>query len=128
MKDLKILIVDDSELMRSVAKNIMNINGFEFIVEATNVAEAEKELAKAKVGRKVGLIISDYNMPEKNGIEFLKSVKANKDFAHIPFIIMSTTSDRAIISQAVTLGAIGYIIKPFNSESFEAAVKKALKF
>jgi two-component system chemotaxis response regulator CheY len=128
MKDFKVLIVDDSEIMRMVAKQVMTMNGFAHIAEAADVVAAEKELEKCKVGRKLGLIISDYNMPGKNGLDFLKSVKANKDFAQVPFIFMSTNTDKEIIGQMIVNGAKGYILKPFTAESFETTLKKVIKF
>ena len=128
MKDLKILIVDDSEIMRMVAKQVMQMNGFEYIVEAADVAQAERELEKSKVGRKIGLIISDYNMPGKNGLEFLKTVKASKDFSQIPFVFMSTNTDRDVIAKMIAAGAKGYIMKPYTAETFEATIKKVIHF
>ena len=128
MKSFNVLIVDDSPIMRIVAKQVMTSNGFEFIIEAGNGVEAEAALEKSLTGRRFGLIISDYNMPQKNGLEFLKSVKASAEFANIPFIFMSTNTDREIISKMIAAGAKGYILKHFTAETFEASIKKVIKF
>ena len=72
------------------------------------------------------IIISDINMPEMDGIEFCKRIHADPKLAIIPFVIMSTNSDRAIMRRMMGLGASGYLVKPFNVEQVVITVERLL--
>jgi two-component system, chemotaxis family, chemotaxis protein CheY len=109
----KILFVDDSPVIKKVVKRTVENMGYEFI-DATNGKEALDILAKEM--NNVIVILSDWNMPVMNGFDFLKAVKSNKSFQHIPVIMITTESEKSNINKALEAGAANYIIKPFNGD------------
>lgn len=106
-----VLIVDDSRSMRAVIKKTISMSGFKMdqCLEAGNGREALDVLAKAWVD----VIISDINMPEMNGLEFLEELKKDSLLKAIPVIVISTEGSEKRIQNAFDLGAKGFIKKPF---------------
>lgn len=105
-QDKTILLVDDSVTSITYGKNILENYGY-IVKIAKNPIEAFKILKQSRID----LIISDYEMPNMNGLEFLSSIKANEMYSDIPFIMMSSLTDEKIKHQAEEFGAIKYIIK-----------------
>ncbi len=112
-----VLIVDDSRLMRAVIKKTILMSGFKLdqCLEAGNGREALDVLAKVWVN----VIISDINMPEMNGLEFLEELKKDNLLKAIPVIIISTEGSEKRIQNAFDLGAKGFIKKPFLPEEIK---------
>ena len=110
-----ILIVDDSMPMRTVLKRSLAAAGYcsTRILEASNGKEALTVLK----GEWVDLIMTDYNMPEMNGLSFLKTVKTEALFKEIPVIVISTEGNDLKIKEFMDTGAAGYITKPFTPEA-----------
>jgi two-component system, chemotaxis family, chemotaxis protein CheY len=106
-----ILIVDDSPAMRRVVKRVVEICG----VEVGNYLEAGNGLEALAVLRAewVDLIMSDINMPEMDGEELLIEVRKDPALASIPLLVVSTDRSDARIQQMLSLGADGYVSKPF---------------
>lgn len=118
----KILIVDDSKAMRLIVRRTLRQAGFgEFDVEeAQNGVEALECIGKAAPA----LVISDWNMPEMNGIELLRELNARKLRVRFGFVTTEGTPDmRAMADEA---GALFLIAKPFTPEQFEAALRPLL--
>ena len=115
-----VLIVDDSRSMRAVIKKTISMSGFKMdqCLEAGNGREALDVLAKVWVN----VIISDINMPEMNGLEFLEELKKDSLLKAIPVIVISTEGSEKRIQNAFDLGAKGFIKKPFLPEE----IKKVL--
>jgi two-component system chemotaxis response regulator CheY len=115
-----IMIVDDSRSMRAVIKKTISMSGFKMgqCLEAGNGREALDVLAKAWVD----VIITDINMPEMNGLEFLEELKKDSLLEAIPAIVISTEGSEKRIRNAFDLGARGFIKKPFLPEE----IKKVL--
>jgi len=115
-----VLIVDDSRSMRAVIKKTISMSGFKMdqCLEAGNGREALDVLVKAWVD----VIISDINMPEMNGLEFLEELKKDSLLKAIPAIVISTEGSEKRIQDAYDLGARGFIKKPFLPEE----IKKVL--
>ena len=107
-KDMVILLAEDSDFQREAAKSVLNELGFDRIIEASNGMEAFKYIQK----RKVDLIISDWDMPEVDGLELFEKMKSNTLIADIPFILLTITDDKEKIIQAAKKGINHYIIKP----------------
>jgi two-component system chemotaxis response regulator CheY len=109
-----VLIVDDSNSMRSVIKKIVSLSGFKMdqCLEAGNGKEALDVLAKSWVD----VIISDINMPEMNGLQLLAALKHDDLLREIPVIVVSTESREDRMQEAYGLGAKGFIKKPFLPE------------
>jgi two-component system chemotaxis response regulator CheY len=101
---------------------LMKDLGYENIVEATDGIEGLKILEQE--GAKIGLVMSDLNMPNMNGLEFLKKIRAMDAVKDVPFMIFSTESEREIIIEAMISGCSGYLIKPVQVEDLKAKLSK----
>jgi putative two-component system response regulator len=116
-----ILLVDDSATIRQIVSKALEEAGFQ-VMTAEN---GNQGLTRIKEKRP-DIIISDINMPEMDGIEFCKRIHADPNLAIIPFVIMSTNSDRAIMRRMMDLGASGFLVKPFNVEQVVITVERLL--
>ncbi len=114
-KTIKILVVDDFATMRRIVKNILTQLGFTNIVEAEDGKQA---LGKVMEGD-IDMIISDWNMPNMMGIDFLKAVRANPNTKAIPFLMVTAEANKENILAAVQAGVTNYVIKPFTAEVLE---------
>lgn len=116
-----ILIVDDSGTMRKIVTRSLRQAGLDFdeILEAGDGREALQVLE----GKKVDIILSDINMPNMTGLEFLKEKAAIDAIKDIPVVMISTETGSAIIDEAMTLGAAGCIKKPFTPDMINATVR-----
>ena len=120
MKKLKVLIVDDSSVMRKIVERALRQAGLDIgeVVEANNGAEA---LTQAEKGS-LDLILSDINMPVMDGLEFLKSVSAVDAAKHVPVVMITTEGSEARVVEALSAGAKGYLRKPFTPEQVKERV------
>jgi two-component system chemotaxis response regulator CheY len=115
-----VLIVDDSSTMRKIVARCLRQAGLDFseILEAADGREALTVLE----GKQVDIILSDINMPNMTGLEFLKE-RANLDAVKkIPVVIISTETGSDIIEEAKSLGAAGSIKKPFTPDMVNATI------
>lgn len=122
----KILIVDDSVLMRSFLTTALKKLGFNKIVDAENglLGFRKVEIA-AKTPEPVELIFSDHNMPECTGLEFLLKLKAVPAFAKIPFVVVTSENSKDVILELLHAGAHSYITKPFTPEDLQKRMQTA---
>ena len=123
--DMNILIVDDSSVMRKILERSLRQafpNGIEQVVEAGDGAEA---LAKLDAGP-IQVIFSDINMPNMNGLDFLRNMKetAHKD---LPVIMVTTEGGERTVMEAISLGTKGFIRKPFTPQQMESTLAKVMK-
>ena len=118
----KVLIVDDSSTMRKIIRRVLRQAEivFDHVVEAGNGVEG---LAALVANPDVDLILSDVNMPEMNGIDFVKAVRALHSKEQLPVIMVTTEFGSAIVSTAMQLGANGYVCKPFTPETIRGALE-----
>lgn len=117
---MSILIVDDSGTMRGIFKQMLSAAGFD------NFSTAEDGLAAIEVLKKQGadLILSDWNMPRMDGLEFLKWVKGNDQFKNIPVIMATAQGDKSQQELARSKGSSGHITKPFSSEQIKEIIEE----
>jgi two-component system chemotaxis response regulator CheY len=116
-----ILIVDDSGAVRSVVRKLLTQLGFRNLDEAS-----DGEAALAKISEKqFGLVISDWNMEPMSGRVLLENVRANKQYANLPFIMMTADPSIAKIVQAKHAGVTCFINKPFRAEDLQAKIFQA---
>lgn len=110
-----ILIVDDSLPMRSVIKKTLGAAGYggSEILEAQNGQEALDMMRH----NWVDVVLTDYNMPVMNGLDFILKAKKEDLLRDIPFIVVSTEGNKDRIAQFMESGAAGYVTKPFTAES-----------
>lgn len=120
--NITILIVDDFESMRRIVKGTLKSLGFSNFIEAEDGVIALKKLEKEKID----LIISDWIMPNMNGLDFLKAVKGSGKFKKIPFIMVTAEGQRANVLEAINAGVNNYIVKPFTSETLLDKLQKVL--
>jgi two-component system, chemotaxis family, chemotaxis protein CheY len=115
---VKILIVDDSTMMRAIVKRTLGQAGFSGheIAEASDGAAAMAHVGSAPVD----MILADWNMPKMTGIEFLRALRAAGD--HTPFVFVTSEGTPEIRALASTEGATALIEKPFTPEAFKAAL------
>jgi two-component system chemotaxis response regulator CheY len=114
---LDVLIVDDSAAIRKILQRVLmaaNI-GVGKIHEANDGKEGLDRMATEPVG----LILSDINMPNMDGLEFLKNLKANPSWKSIPVLMVTTEGGQDKVIQALQLGASGYVKKPFTPEQIK---------
>jgi two-component system chemotaxis response regulator CheY len=117
MKKLRVLIVDDSSVMRKIVGRSLREAGMELgeVVEAGNGREA----LSAVRGGAFDLILSDINMPEMDGLEFLRQLAAIEVAKGTPVVMMTTEGGEAGMAEALSIGARGYICKPFAPEQIK---------
>lgn len=123
-----ILIVDDSPTLRASVHFVLTEAGFT-IVQAENGKLGLKKLDDFhKRGERINLIITDINMPEMNGIEFLKNVKMEQSrFKFIPIVVLTTEREETLKQKGRELGAAGWMTKPFKPDLLIGVVKKFIR-
>ncbi len=112
-----VLVVDDSAAIRKILQRVLRQTGMAIgtIHEAGNGQEA-LDLMKA---HPVSLILSDINMPKMDGIQLLAAVKAAPEWREIPVVMITTEGGETKVSEAVRLGAAGYVRKPFTADQIK---------
>lgn len=124
MKQIRALIVDDSSVMRKIVERSLRQAGIELqqVVEAGNGAEALGVLGTTKVD----LILSDINMPVMDGLEFVRQLQALEQAKDTPVIMITTEGSESNVLEALSLGARGYIRKPFTPDQVKEHVLPVL--
>lgn len=120
-KEQLIMVVDDSRLVCRLVEEGLAQAGFQ-VITAKNGKWALKLLKK----KRPDLILSDLDMPEMNGFEFCNAVHADSELSSIPFVVMSTISDRGHMKRIIQQGAAGYIVKPFNIDELVILIERLL--
>ena len=120
MKEIKALIVDDSSVMRKIVERALRQAG----VPLSRVLEASSGTEGLEVLRRepVQLILSDINMPLMDGLEFLRTLRAQKLAEGVPVVMITTESSEEHVRQAILAGAQGYLRKPFTADQVKERV------
>lgn len=115
-----ILVVDDSSVIReSVRKELMGI-GYKAVIEADDGKKALALLEGASAtSSPVGLVISDWNMPNMNGLEFLKVVRHTPKWLTLPFIMLTSASQISEVVDAISAGVSTYVVKPLDGKTLK---------
>ena len=108
---MKLLVVDDSSTMRRIIKNTLSRLGYEDVLEGEDGLQGWAALNE---NTDVGMLITDWNMPEMNGLELVKKVRADARFADLPIIMVTTEGGKAEVITALKAGVNNYIVKPFT--------------
>ncbi|CDS50417.1 Chemotaxis regulator-transmits chemoreceptor signals to flagelllar motor components CheY [Polaromonas sp. CG9_12] len=119
-KNIKILVVDDFPTMRRIIRNLLK--ELEFI----NVDEAEDGaigLEKLKGGN-YGFVVSDWNMPNMDGLAMLQAIRADASMAKLPVLMVTAEAKKENIIAAAQSGANGYVVKPFTAVTLEEKITK----
>jgi two-component system chemotaxis response regulator CheY len=120
----RILIVDDSPAMRTFIRRVIDLSGFDasLCVEASNGEEALALLKEEWIDA----ILTDINMPVMDGEALLRRLTADPVMRSIPAIVISTDATESRIDRLLSLGARGYVTKPFAPEDLRAALEQSL--
>ncbi len=109
----KILIVDDMSTMRKIVMKACQAIGFTDFADAADGSLAFEALERHP---NVGLIISDWNMPNCSGLDFLRKVRGDARFKTLPFILVTAEAEKEQIIEAIKAGVNGYVVKPFSPD------------
>lgn len=120
--DHVIITVDDSSTMRRIIKNTLTKLGFSNVLEAGNGVEGLDVLAK----NEVDLIITDWNMPEMDGLTFVKTLRAKDEYKETPILMVTTEAAKEDILTALRSGVNNYVVKPFTPDTLQEKVNKLL--
>lgn len=121
MADKKVLAVDDSATIRTSISFVLKQEGYD-VVEAVDGVDG---IEKAKAD-KFNLVITDINMPNMDGIEMIKQLRATDGYKFTPIIALTTENQDSKMQEGKAAGATGWIVKPFTSEKLIAIVKKII--
>ena len=116
----KILIIDDSITVRQQVGAVLSQAGFE-VVEAVDGIEGAELIASRT---DIAVVVCDINMPRMNGLDMVRKVKSDPTKASLPIILLTTEGSPALIQQAKSAGAKGWILKPFNGDKLLATVQQ----
>ena len=112
--DAKILVVDDVSTLRRIVKNALKSLGYMHIEEAEDGAGGLHRLQTEHFD----LIVCDWNMPGMTGIDLLRTVRADPNLKHLPFLMVTAEAKRENIVEAIQAGVNNYIVKPFTPQTF----------
>lgn len=118
----RILAVDDSASVRQMQRFVLSGAGY----EVTDAIDGKDGLAKLEKSGAVNLILTDLNMPNLDGVGFIKAVRASSAHRLTPIVVISTESQQEKKQEARAAGATGWIVKPFTPEQLLAVVKKVI--
>jgi len=118
---MKVLVVDESVIMRRIISNNLKMAGFTDIVEANNGAEGLENLEG------IDLILTDWNMPVMDGLTFVKEVRKNDRHREIPIVMVTTEGAKAEVMEALKSGVNNYIVKPFTPETLIEKINAVAK-
>lgn len=121
--NLRLLVVDDFSTMRRIIRGLLKELG------CTNVEEAEDgvvALSMLRLNAPFDFVITDINMPNMNGFELLRAIKADDALKHLPVLLVTAEARKEDIILASQCGAAGYIVKPFTRDTLNQKVLSAL--
>ncbi|MBN1916565.1 MAG: response regulator [Verrucomicrobia bacterium] len=118
---MNVLVVDDSSTMRRIIINSLDKLHFGNVTEAGDGREG-----LGKLTPETGLIVTDWNMPEMNGLEFIKAVRADPNYRTVPIIMVTTEAGKAEIVEAIKNGVNNYIVKPFTIDVLKEKIQAVL--
>jgi len=117
-----ILIVDDSKSIREVVRSTLENEGYNVLLGVDG-----KDALKHMDGQSIDLVITNLQMPEMDGIELIKNIRAIPDYERIPILLLTTESQTSKKMEAKEAGATGWIIKPFVPAKLIEAIGKVIK-
>ena len=119
---LKVLIVDDQNSVRQMTRITLEELGIRTIHEAEN----GKDAFSTATLQPIDLIISDFNIPEMDGLEFLRAVRGNAALRKLPFILLTGRGDRELVVKAAQAGVNNYLVKPFTTPILREKIEQVL--
>jgi len=125
MKKMCVLIVDDSSVMRKIVQRSLRLAGLdiETVLEADNGEEALSVVRQ----NSIDMIFSDINMPKMDGLEFVRQLQGLEAAKGIPVVMITTEGSQSRVVEALSLGARGYIRKPFTPDQVKERIAPLLE-
>ncbi len=118
--NIKILVVDDFSTMRRIVKNLLRQLGYINIEEAEDGAQAYSKLKNGGFG----FVISDWNMPNMDGLGLLKKIRSDEELKDIPVLMVTAEAEKDKVVTAIQAGVNNYIVKPFTGEVLKEKIDK----
>ena len=119
---IKVLVVDDQYSVRQMTRMALEEIGFRHIQEAENGVKAMETASS----QPLDLIISDYNMPEMDGLGLLRAVRGHPVARKVPFILLTGRGDRELVVKAAQAGVNNYLVKPFTAEILRGKIEQVI--
>jgi len=119
----RVLFAEDSPTMRRIIANSLRRLGFADIIEAENGVDALSKLE----GHKIDLVITDWNMPEMNGADLVKTLRSMPEYGEVPIVMITTRGMKDDVMTAMRLGVNGYVIKPFTPDVLRTKLELVMK-
>lgn len=119
-KNLSFLVVDDFPTMRRIVRSLLKELGFSNVEEAEDGQDA---LNKLKAGS-FDFVVADWNMPNLDGMEMLKQIRADDGLKHLPVLMVTAEAKKENIIAAAQAGASGYVVKPFTAATLDEKMTK----
>ncbi|MBN3194056.1 chemotaxis response regulator CheY [Pectobacterium versatile] len=119
-KELRFLVVDDFSTMRRIVRNLLKELGFNNVEEAEDGADALNKLRSSTFD----FVISDWNMPNVDGLELLQTIRADGTLSKLPVLMVTAEAKKENIIAAAQAGASGYVVKPFTAATLEEKLSK----
>ena len=123
MSATKFLVVDDSLTMRRIVVNTLKTLGFSGIIEAVDGKDAMTKL----MSEGADFLITDWNMPEMNGLELTKWVRSTEQFTDLPILMVTTRGNKEDVIEAMRTRVSNYIVKPFTAQGLKEKIDVILK-
>ena len=120
---MKVLVVDDFATMRKIVRNILKQIGFEDITEAED-GNAALRVIKSEP---IGLVVTDWNMPNMSGLDLLKEIRSNSQTASLPVLMVTAEGLKENVMEAVKAGVNNYVVKPFTAEVLQEKIETIFK-
>lgn len=117
---IKVLVVDDFATMRRIVKNILRQLGYENIEEAEDGAQAYTKLK----GGGFQFVVSDWNMPNMDGLELLKKVRSDPELKGLPVLMVTAEAEKEKVVEAIRAGVNNYVVKPFTAEILKEKIDR----
>ena len=119
---LKVLVVDDQNSVRQMTRLTLEQLGIRTIHEAENGKQAMDTASL----QPIDLIISDFNMPEMDGLGLLRAVRGNPVTRKVPFILLTGRGDRELVVKAAQAGVNNYLVKPFTADTLRSKIEQVM--
>jgi two-component system chemotaxis response regulator CheY len=120
---MRVLVVDDFATMRKIVRNILKQIGFEDIVEAED-GNAALQMIK---NDKIGLVVTDWNMPNMTGLDLLREIRQNSQTSNLPVLMVTAEGLKENVMEAVKAGVSNYVVKPFTAEVLQEKIETIFK-
>ena len=125
----RVLIVDDSVMMRQLLDSQLGVLGYKNVCKAVNGVDAMSQLLDSvEKGNPFDMVLLDWGMPEMDGLSFLVKCRDDKRFAKIAIVMVTSESEQANITKALEAGATSYLVKPFSPQGLQEKIREVAEW